>query len=78
MDDTFPDLGSLTDLQLKDGVRQLAAEETEISYERCILPPTPGGGPSVSDLRAPVARSAAARPLGARARLSLVGRSPTP
>jgi hypothetical protein len=32
MDDTFPDLGSLTDLQLKDVVRQLAEEETAIPY----------------------------------------------
>jgi hypothetical protein len=37
MDDTFPDLGSLTDLELKDVVRQLAEEETEISYKRRIL-----------------------------------------
>ena len=37
MDDTFPDLGSLTDLELKDVVRQLTEEETEISYKRRIL-----------------------------------------
>jgi hypothetical protein len=37
MEDTFPDLGSLTDLELKDVVRQLAEEETEISYKRRIL-----------------------------------------
>ena len=37
MDDTFPDLGSLTDLQLKDVIRQLTQEETEVSYKRRIL-----------------------------------------
>ena len=37
MDDTFPDLGSLTDLELKDVIRQLTEEETEISYRRRIL-----------------------------------------
>ena len=37
MDDTFPDLGSLTDIELKDVIRQLADEETEISYRRRIL-----------------------------------------
>jgi hypothetical protein len=37
MDDTFPDLGSLTDAELKDVIRQLADEETEISYKRRIL-----------------------------------------
>jgi hypothetical protein len=37
MEDTFPDLGSLTDLELKDVVRQLTEEETEISYKRRIL-----------------------------------------
>ncbi|HEX7609749.1 MAG TPA: hypothetical protein VF380_03665 [Solirubrobacteraceae bacterium] len=37
MDDTFPDLGSLTDLELKDVIRQLTDEETEISYQRRIL-----------------------------------------
>jgi RsiG-like len=37
MEDTFPDLGSLTDLELKDVIRQLAEEETEISYKRRIL-----------------------------------------
>jgi phosphatidylglycerophosphate synthase len=37
MDDTFPDLGSLTDVELKDVIRQLAEEETEISYKRRIL-----------------------------------------
>jgi hypothetical protein len=37
MDETFPDLGSLTDLELKDVIRQLAEEETEISYKRRIL-----------------------------------------
>jgi hypothetical protein len=37
MDDTFPDLGSLTDIQLKDVIRQLTQEETEVSYKRRIL-----------------------------------------
>jgi hypothetical protein len=37
MDDTFPDLGSLSDVELKDVIRQLTDEETEISYKRRIL-----------------------------------------
>ncbi|MGA2320389.1 MAG: hypothetical protein ABSG95_06570 [Solirubrobacteraceae bacterium] len=37
MDETFPDLGSLTDLELKDVIRQLTEEETEVSYQRRIL-----------------------------------------
>ena len=37
MDDTFPDLGSLTDVELRDVIRQLTDEETEISYKRRIL-----------------------------------------
>jgi hypothetical protein len=37
MDDTFPDLGSLSDGELKDVIRQLTEEETEISYRRRIL-----------------------------------------
>jgi hypothetical protein len=37
MDDTFPDLGSLTDLEPNEEVVQLAAEKTEISHERRIL-----------------------------------------
>jgi hypothetical protein len=37
MDDTFPDLGSLTDVELKDVIRTLTEEETEISYKRRIL-----------------------------------------
>jgi hypothetical protein len=35
--DTFPDLGSLTDQELKDLIKQLTAEEQEISYKRRIL-----------------------------------------
>jgi hypothetical protein len=35
--DTFPDLGALTDAELKDMIRQLTDEETEISYRRRIL-----------------------------------------
>lgn len=37
MDDTFPDLGSLTDEELKDLIHELTEEETEISYRRRIL-----------------------------------------
>ena len=35
--DTFPDLGSLSDQELKDLIKDLTAEETEISYRRRIL-----------------------------------------
>jgi hypothetical protein len=35
--DTFPDLGSLNDQELKDLISELTAEETEISYQRRIL-----------------------------------------
>ena len=35
--DTFPDLGSLTDQELKDLIKELTAEEMEISYKRRIL-----------------------------------------
>jgi hypothetical protein len=37
MEDTFPDLGTLTDAELKDVIKQLTEEETEISYRRRIL-----------------------------------------
>jgi hypothetical protein len=37
MDDTFPDLGALTDEELKDLIGSLTDEETEISYRRRIL-----------------------------------------
>ena len=37
MDDTFPDLGALTDEELKDLIQSLTEEETEISYRRRIL-----------------------------------------
>ena len=37
MDETFPDLGSLTDAELKDVIRRLTEEETEVSYRRRIL-----------------------------------------
>ena len=37
MEDTFPDLGSMSDVELKDVIRQLTEEETEISYRRRIL-----------------------------------------
>ena len=37
MDTTFPDLGSLTDQELKDLIKQLTEEEMEISYKRRIL-----------------------------------------
>jgi hypothetical protein len=35
--DTFPDLGSLSDQELKDVIAQLTDEEMEISYKRRIL-----------------------------------------
>jgi hypothetical protein len=35
--DTFPDLGSLSDAELKGLIRELGEEETEISYRRRIL-----------------------------------------
>jgi hypothetical protein len=37
MDTTFPDLGSLSDQELKDLIKELTAEELEISYKRRIL-----------------------------------------
>jgi hypothetical protein len=37
MDDTFPDLGTLSDVELKEVIQQLTEEETEISYRRRIL-----------------------------------------
>ena len=35
--DTFPDLGSLTDRELKDLIQQMTEEEIEVSYRRRIL-----------------------------------------
>ena len=35
--ETFPDLGSLTDQELKDLIKQLTDEEMEVSYKRRIL-----------------------------------------
>ena len=35
--DTFPDLGSLTDSELKELIKQLTEEEMEVSYKRRIL-----------------------------------------
>ena len=35
--DTFPDLGSLSDQELKELIKQLTDEEMEISYRRRIL-----------------------------------------
>ena len=35
--DTFPDLGSLSDAELKDLISQLTEEEVDISYKRRIL-----------------------------------------
>jgi hypothetical protein len=35
--DTFPDLGSLTEPELKDLIKQLTEEEMEVSYQRRIL-----------------------------------------
>ena len=37
MDETFPDLGSLADQELKDLIKQLTEEEMEVSYQRRIL-----------------------------------------
>lgn len=35
--ETFPDLGSLGDQELKDLIRQLTEEEQEVSYRRRLL-----------------------------------------
>jgi len=35
--ETFPDLGALTDGELKDLIQQLTEEEQEVSYQRRIL-----------------------------------------
>jgi hypothetical protein len=35
--ETFPDLGSLSDAELKDLIKELTEEEVEISYSRRIL-----------------------------------------
>ena len=35
--DTFPDLGALSDQELKDLIQQLTEEEQEVSYQRRIL-----------------------------------------
>jgi hypothetical protein len=37
MEDTFPDLGSLSDVELKDLIDNLTEEENEISYRRRVL-----------------------------------------
>jgi hypothetical protein len=37
MEDTFPDLGSLSDKELKDLIDSLTEEENEISYKRRVL-----------------------------------------
>jgi hypothetical protein len=37
MDDTFPDLGSLSDAELKELIDELAGEEEKVSYQRRIL-----------------------------------------
>ena len=37
MDETFPDLGSLSDEELKEVIQQLTQEELEVSYRRRIL-----------------------------------------
>jgi hypothetical protein len=37
MEDTFPDLGSLSDKELKELIDNLTAEENEISYKRRVL-----------------------------------------
>lgn len=35
--DTFPDLGSMSDSELKEVIRELTEEEMEISYKRRLL-----------------------------------------
>ena len=37
MEDTFPDLGSLSDKELKELIETLTQEENEISYKRRVL-----------------------------------------
>ncbi|MGH2992677.1 MAG: hypothetical protein ACRDL1_03980 [Solirubrobacterales bacterium] len=37
MEDTFPDIGSMSDQELKQLIEQLADEEQEVSYRRRIL-----------------------------------------
>jgi hypothetical protein len=37
MEDTFPDLGSLSDNELKDLIDKLTEEEQKVSYQRRIL-----------------------------------------
>jgi hypothetical protein len=37
MDDKFPDLGSLSDAELKGLIAELTAEEEKVSYQRRIL-----------------------------------------
>jgi hypothetical protein len=37
MDDTFPDLGALSDQELKELIDSLTVEEQEVSYRRRIL-----------------------------------------
>ncbi|HEV7771422.1 MAG TPA: hypothetical protein VGO66_12300 [Solirubrobacterales bacterium] len=37
MEDTFPDLGSLSDAELKELIEKLTQEENEISYKRRVL-----------------------------------------
>lgn len=37
MEDSFPDLGALSDKELKDLIDNLMAEENEISYKRRVL-----------------------------------------
>ncbi|MDX6615939.1 MAG: hypothetical protein QOD60_1030 [Solirubrobacterales bacterium] len=37
MDDTFPDIGAMSDKELKELIESLTEEEQEISYKRRIL-----------------------------------------
>jgi hypothetical protein len=37
LEDTFPDLGSLSDKELKDLIEKLTEEEQEVSYQRRVL-----------------------------------------
>src|SRR5438067_532712 len=61
--DTFPDLGSLSDQELKDLIQQLTEEEVDISYKRRILHAAAAPGP-VLVIRAGGGRVGESFPLG--------------
>jgi hypothetical protein len=37
MEETFPDIGAMTDQELKDLIKELTEEEHEVSYKRRLL-----------------------------------------